>query len=272
MSDLCGTIGQNRWLNNSLVEQEVRKVITILMAMLMLSVGVNVGLISAIAVRPVSTHKVVFDGLNALGGLIRRLWNRNLCLGMVACALLVNTGCDQVHEVRALPAPAAESPPMNPPIELRKTNWVGSKGEGSCVHASLVTVLRWMNQFELGERWRATYENGEWDSQLRDRLDAAQVDYVYTVKADPRFLDAVSLTRRGCILWWKTSHCCTFAGWVTDADGRQYAAIIDNNHPQKFEFTPREQFIRLWSGYGGFALTPLYPPATSIPYRSYEVR
>ncbi len=49
--------------------------------------------------------------------------------------------------------------------------------------------LRWLNRFELGERWRSTYADGEWDSRLRDRLDAAGIDYSYTLKADPRFLD-----------------------------------------------------------------------------------
>ncbi len=84
--------------------------------------------------------------------------------------------------------------------------------KGDCVHASLVNHLRWLNRFELGERWRTTYADGEWDSRLRDRLDAAGIDYSYTLKADPRFLDWASATRRGAILWWKPAHCCTFVG------------------------------------------------------------
>lgn len=204
--------------------------------------------------------------------LIERRFPLKLVLIAIALPSLFS-GCDELQpQVRALPVAAAEVPPMNLPVQLRQRNWLGPQREGSCVHASLVTTFRWCNQFNLGERWRATYGDGEWDSRLRDRLDAAGVDYVFTVKSDPRFLDAVSLSRRGAILWWKPSHCCTFAGWVRGADGRQYAAIIDNNHPEKIEFTEREQFVRLWSGYGGFALTPVsQPPASSIPYRSYEV-
>ena len=30
-------------------------------------------------------------------------------------------------------------------------------------------------------------------------------------------------------------------------------------------------FVRLWAGYGGFALTVMEDPASSLPYRSYEV-
>ena len=118
--------------------------------------------------------------------------------------LLVLAGCDSgVVNVRALPTPEPEQPPANLPVQLHQRNWTGSLGQGSCVHASLVNHLRWLNRFELGERWRATYADGEWDSRLRDRLDAAGIDYSYTLKADPRFLDWASATRRGAILWWK---------------------------------------------------------------------
>jgi hypothetical protein len=56
--------------------------------------------------------------------------------------------------------------------------------------------------------------------------------------------------------------------WLGDD---RYAAILDNNYPGRFELTPREQFIRLWAGYGGFALSVLGEPTSSIPYLSYEV-
>ncbi len=93
-----------------------------------------------------------------------------------ACALmlLVLAGCDSgIVNVRALPTPEPEQPPANLPVQLHQRNWTGSLGQGSCVHASLVNHLRWLNRFELGERWRSTYADGEWDSRLRDRLDAA---------------------------------------------------------------------------------------------------
>lgn len=190
---------------------------------------------------------------------------------LLSLVLMLLTGCDLAPvTVRALPVPAPESPPANLPGELHQRNWLGPLGQGSCVHASTVNHLRWLNQFDLGERWRSTYSDGEWDTRLRDRLDANDIDYVFCTNADPRFLDYCSETRRGCIMWWKPSHCCTFMGWVT-RNGKQYAAMLDNNYPGHFELTEREQFIRLWAGYGGFALCVLSPPATSPPYRSYEV-
>jgi hypothetical protein len=199
-----------------------------------------------------------------------------MTLGLFAAAFLgflVSVGCDVPgpQVVRALPTPAIEQPPANLPPGLHQRNWTGPLRQGSCVHASLTSHLRWLNEYEKGERWRRTYSDGEFDDRLRDRLDAAGIDYAYTGKADPRFLDWASETRRGAICWWKPSHCCTFMGWVTKPDGKQYAAILDNNYPGRFELTPREQFVRLWAGYGGFALAVLSEPASSIPYQSYEV-
>lgn len=135
----------------------------------------------------------------------------------------------------------------------------------------MVNHLRWLNQIALADAWWRTYHDGEYATRLMQRLDAAKVDYVWTEKADPRFLDWCSESKRGCILWWKPSHCCTFAGWVRQPDGKIYAAILDNNRPGNWELTEREQFVRLWAGYGGFALAVLHPPASARTWRSYEV-
>lgn len=191
----------------------------------------------------------------------------SILLVLLACAV----GCDDNPvQVRSLPTPAPESPVVNLPASLHQRNWTGPLRQGSCVHASLTSHLRWLNQFELGEQWRSTYSDGEYASRLMRRLDAAGINYSYTLKADPRFLDWASATRRGAILWWKPAHCCTFMGWV-EKDGRQHAAILDNNRPGVFELTPREQFVRLWAGYGGFALTVLEDPTIAPPYKSYEI-
>jgi hypothetical protein len=128
-----------------------------------------------------------------------------------------------------------------------------------------------LNRYEIGEKWRTTYSDGEYASRLRQKLDRENLEYTFTEKADPRFLDWVTMNRTGCILWWKPSHCCTFMGWVVGQDGKTYAAILDNNYPGKFEYTEREQFIRLWSGYGGFGLAINHPATISIPYLSYEL-
>ena len=68
---------------------------------------------------------------------------------------LAATGClDRPVQVRPLPVPPAEQPSANLPGGLHQRNWTGPLRQGSCVHASLVSHLRWQNQFELAERWR----------------------------------------------------------------------------------------------------------------------
>lgn len=187
-------------------------------------------------------------------------------------AILLLSGCATLQpnvRVRALPAPPPEQPVCNLPAELHIRNWAGPLGQGSCVHASLKNHALWHNDFDFVREW--PHSDGEYASRVRKRLDEAGYDYAYTERYDPRFLDWCDQQGHGAILWWKPSHCCTFMGWVTKADGKQYAAILDNNYPGRFELTEREQFIRLWSGYGGFALCFLQPATIPKPFRSYVI-
>lgn len=192
---------------------------------------------------------------------------RLIALLVVAIALL--TGCSQ--RVRILPLPPAERPPVNLPASERQRNWVARNGEGSCAHASFITVLRWHNQYRLAQWWRQNFEGGEDEYHLQQKLQYARIDYRAVNHGEPWFLDWASRTRHGAIIWWKPGHCCTFAGYIRAGDGRVYAAIIDNNFPQRFELTERSQFLRLWKGLGGFALTPLFPPNHPYSARGYEV-
>ncbi|MFO0939847.1 MAG: hypothetical protein U0930_03690 [Pirellulales bacterium] len=196
-------------------------------------------------------------------------------VAMILFVTLIVSGCDEAPiRVQPLPVPPAEVPPVNLPVAMRQHNWTRTNArgeeEGSCVFASLISHVRWQNRPKLSEYIRANFGGGEYDSRLRQKLDNIGVYYDYTVRADPRFLDWASETRRGAILWWKPYHCCTFFGWARGADGRQYATICDNNHPQQLEFVERSTFARLWAGYGGFALTCLDDPANCIPWRSYQ--
>ena len=157
------------------------------------------------------------------------------------------------------------------PVPLRQRNWTTVDG-GSCVYASLTTHARWLNKLDLAD-WLSNPSingGGEYSSRLRKKLDSIDVPYAYTEQGNPEFLDWCSRTRRGCILWWKPSHCCTFAGW-TVLDGKVYAAIIDNNQPGRYELTERSVFLKAWASYGGFGLALLVDPASPRPWLSYQV-
>jgi hypothetical protein len=198
----------------------------------------------------------------------RRVWA--ICQTACFLAIIACVGCDGVtsKRVRPLPQPQAEAPQVSIPASIRQKNWEGPLRQGSCVYASLTTHSRWQNNFELAD-WCRKQGDGEYGDRLKKKLDAIGVRHASTEQASVEFLDWCAATRRGCILWWKPSHCCTFAGYVV-RNGTVYCAIIDNNHPGTFELTERSQFIRLWSGYGGFGLAVLGSPASPLPWLSYE--
>jgi hypothetical protein len=190
---------------------------------------------------------------------------------LVFCLLAILAGCSPISQrYRALPAPQRETPAANPPYAIRQTNWLSPQREGSCVHASLSTMLHWQNKFELAKQWRSQYSGGEYSDRLRDRLDAAKVPYAFTEKANLQLLDDAHAARRAALLWWKPSHCCNFVGWAEGKDGRTYAVILDNNRTQSYEIVERDQFHRQWASYGGFALMTLYDPPSPPVWKSFE--
>lgn len=201
---------------------------------------------------------------------IDRSWVCRIC--QTACLLLCVSlvGCDSMEakRVRALPAPPPEAPQVSIPAPLHQKNWRGPLKQGSCVYASLTTHSRWQNNFELA-RWCEQQGDGEYGERLKKKLDAIGVRHASTEQASVEFLDWCASTRRGCILWWKPSHCCTFAGYVV-RNGVTYCAVLDNNYPGEIEYHERSQFVRLWAGYGGFGLVVLGAPASPLPWLSYE--
>src|SRR5262245_57666603 len=59
----------------------------------------------------------------------------------------------------------AEVPRVNPPQAIRQQNWIGSARQGSCVHASMITLLKWQRKYQTAAWWREHCENGEtWDN------------------------------------------------------------------------------------------------------------
>lgn len=188
-----------------------------------------------------------------------------------ALLLLFLVGGCSTPSYRPLPGPdAPETPSINPPLDIRQANWT-SNNQGSCVHASLSSMLHWQNHFDLAKWWRSQYGGGEYSDQLRRRLDAAKVPYAFTERANLQLLDDAHAARRGALMWWKPYHCCLFCGWVKGSDGRVYAAILDNNRVQSYEFVERGQFHKDWAGYGGFALMVLFDPPSLPPWKSYEL-
>jgi hypothetical protein len=134
-------------------------------------------------------------------------------------------------------------------------------------------LLKWLGEDALAKKWQKTYAGGETAISILKYWSAAGIPYCSTLNArtyecsgDPAFLRWASDTRRGAIIWWKPSHCCIFAG-IEVINGKEYAMILDNNTPNKFDDpVPLDEFITLWRKYGGFAATPVLTPTGPLPW------
>lgn len=203
--------------------------------------------------------------------------NKNLAT-LILSYLVFLVGCESV-DVYLVDPPPPTVPVADVPKELRQRNWESRAsnkyGQGSCVHASTITMLRWHGEERLAEYWRKKYSGGETSVSItkfyRDNgipYSSTMNERTYECSGDPAFLRDCSLTRRAAIIWWKPSHCCTFVGF-SKVNGQEVAGIIDNNFPDRVEYVPVNEFITKWRSYGGFAATvisPKMPPTSPWPY------
>lgn len=184
--------------------------------------------------------------------------------------LLVTAGCSTSESWRELPDAPPEVPPANLPLSLREKNWTSASGSGSCVIASTVYHLRWNGKPQIAQIFRDNYAGGQTATSIQQKWKAAGIPYACTESGDPDFLEWASNTRRGAIIWYFDSHCVHFCGF-SRINNREYALLCDNNRVANYIRIPKEQFLREWRGYGGFACSTLFPPAPSLPYQGYEV-
>jgi hypothetical protein len=180
---------------------------------------------------------------------------------LLALALLVVIAGCEVTENTGNRAVKKERPVVNIPLALRQSNWRGSQGEGSCVHATMISLFRWQGRLNTAERWRKTYGNGEWPGNLAAKFDREGVRYAYVENGDVRFLEWSCRTRRGCgITVMGGAHMVA----LVHLD-EKWAAILDNNNVSKFTWVPRETLIAEWKASYGWAVAPIYTPAAPLP-------
>jgi hypothetical protein len=155
-----------------------------------------------------------------------------------------------------------ERPTVNLERAFRQSNWKGSQNEGSCVHASMISLFRWQGREDLATKWRATYENGEWYDELAAKFDKEGIRYAYTFgKKDVKFLEWACNTRRGCGVTVRGgAHMVT----LVYLDNKQ-AGILDNNSVDKIKWMPRQTFLSEWYNSRSWAVTPVYTPPPPLP-------
>lgn len=184
--------------------------------------------------------------------------------------LVVLCGCvpDEPRYI-ALPEPPPVAPTIQLPVELRHRNWTT---EGSCVYASFCSAMECYNRHDLATFVRQNYAGPATAQHIIGVCKRLGVEYDTTYQADPGFLDWADRNGYPVVIWWKSRHCCTFINWVRRQDGRVYAAILDNNRPERIEYTERQEFLQRWAvQYGGFGLAPMCDLATVVPFNAYEL-
>ena len=180
---------------------------------------------------------------------------------LVALMLLASTAGCRVGGDFGIAAAKKERPTVNVPESLRQSNWIGDQGMGSCVHASMISLLRWQYRLKTADHWRQTYGDGEQPEDLAAKFDQEGIRYAYVTNGDVRFLEWACRTRRGCgITVMGGAHMVA----LVHLDDK-WAAILDNNKVENFIWVPRETLIAEWKASYGWAVTPIYAPAAPLP-------
>jgi len=173
--------------------------------------------------------------------------------------LLPVAGCAEFVAERQ---PTQEYPTVNVPRDLRQSNWIGNRKQGSCVHATLVSLLRWQGRYSMADWWRRTHGDGEVLYSVLRQLDSAGVRYAATGSGDVRFLEWACETRRGAgISVRKGAHMVA----LVHLDN-EWAAILDNKDVSRYRWIPRDELIAEWHRSQHWAIVPVYSPAAPLPW------
>jgi len=175
---------------------------------------------------------------------------------LISAVLLA--GCDLP---RAAVTRKQERPTVNVPAAMRQSNWRGPRGQGSCVHATMISLFRWQYRLRAADYWRRAYGDGDYPEGLAAKFDHEGIRYAYVTNGDVRFLEWACRTRRGCgITVMGGAHMVA----LVHLDD-QWAALLDNNNVERFIWVPRETLLAEWKASYGWAVTPIYTPAAPLP-------
>lgn len=147
---------------------------------------------------------------------------------------------------------------MDPDTELRCRNYLG----GSCVHASMITILNWQHKYKEAKHWRRFYSGAEGKGALIYKANKLNLDIAYTLNGSRKFLEWCSRTRRGAVIFYFDNHCVTFCGYKK-INNKMVAILIDNNNVSHNIMIPKSEFLANWNS--EFALTLVHSPTPPRP-------
>ena len=99
---------------------------------------------------------------------------------LLACV----AGCEVNDNLGTSAPKKQERPTVNVPAALRQSNWIGYQGQGSCVHASMISLFRWQYRLKTADYWRQNYGDGEYPEDLAAKFDKAGIRYAYATSGD----------------------------------------------------------------------------------------
>lgn len=175
----------------------------------------------------------------------------------------------------------AEVPTVNLPGSLYQANWTSPwrRGrQGSCVHASIVMLMRWQGRYDWADYWRSWYSGGANPSSINKFMTYHKIPYAETNgKKDVAFLEWSLRTRRGCVVSVSNGPLYGYQGRIRHVVLLVYmddkvVGVLDNNHGYRIKWVRRDDFLSDWFGYYSWALVPLLDsPAPPIPDREAPV-
>jgi len=152
---------------------------------------------------------------------------------------------------------ASAVPYLDLPSEYRVPNYAG----GSCVHASMETLLYWQGHPTIARWWRRNYAGGEYSARLNRRLVASGIKFAYTRSTDGldwAFLEKACALRLGAAVNWPGNHMVNIVG-IDDT----HVYLLDNNATHRIKTLTRAEFARNWTGW---AVTVIYTPPPPDPH------
>jgi hypothetical protein len=182
---------------------------------------------------------------------------------LLALLCLLLAGCEmQICSNGPIAAGAPQFRTVAEPVEIprcwREANYLDAYRQGSCMWASLETVLRSQGLFAIAEQCRRECSGPATVGSCAQLAESRGLRYAICSDGDADFLDWCARTRRPAAIYWMGGrHAVTFCGY-----DRGDAVIVDCNAPEMARRLPKSQFLAAWRVAGGCAFTVVYwtPP------------
>lgn len=148
----------------------------------------------------------------------------------------------------------------------RQQNWISDPlkygvAEGSCVHASLIMLLRYQGRHDIAEQWKSKYSGGETHYDLIRKLEQENIPYRTTYEQNNvEFLEWSINNHYGCMVTTGILSPGDHMIVLVHLDAAE-AAVIDPNRPNIIKWMDREKFLRMWHLSHSWATTVLTPRA-----------